>query len=104
MLGLSDLAVRSADQALAATGSLDLAATRLQRTGKQLGSATTRVQDALKALTSPSITAAGEPALDSETAAMTSAMLLRGYLLTSAEQAIQAQTDLDVPRARWLLD
>jgi flagellin len=104
MLGLSEVAVRSADQALAATGSLDLAATRLERTGRQLSGATARLQGVLKELTSPSTTAAGEPALASETAAISSAMLLRGHLLASAEQAVQAQADLDVPRARWLLD
>lgn len=103
-LGLTDLGVRSADQALAATGALDLATTRLQRTGKQVAGATTRLQRTLEGLTSPAITVAGEPALRGGTAALTSAMLLRGHLLSNADQAIQAQADLDVRRARWLLD
>jgi flagellin len=104
LLGLTGLGVRSADQALAAAGALDLATTRLQRTGKSLSTTTDRLQDVLNGLTNPATTAAGEPALDGETAALGSAILLRGHLLTSSDEAIQAQADLDVRRARWLLD
>lgn len=103
MLGLSELGVRSADQALAATGVLDLASSRLERSGKLLNSTTSRLQARLNGLTSPSTTAAGEPALDGETVALSTVMLLRGRLLASSEQSVQAQADLDVPRARWLL-
>jgi hypothetical protein len=101
---LSGLAVRSADQALAATGALDRATARLQRTGKALSTTTARLEGDLHGLTSPTTTAAGEPALESETAALGSALLLRQHLLTRSEQAAQAQAALDIPRARWLLD
>jgi hypothetical protein len=104
MLGLAGLAVRSADQALAATGALDRATARLQRTGKSLSTTTARLERDLQGLTNPSTTATGEPALEGETAALGSTLLLRRHLLTSSDQAVQVQAELDIPRARWLLD
>jgi flagellin-like hook-associated protein FlgL len=103
-LGLDGLAVRSTDQALAASGALDLAATRLQRTGRLLASASDRLQDALIGLTSPTTTATGEPALGSASTALGSSMLLRNQLLGSPDQSVQAQSGLDAARVRRLLD
>jgi flagellin-like hook-associated protein FlgL len=103
-LGISGLAVRSADQAAAATEALDLATWRLQRQGRLIGAATNRLQGALQGLTNPSTTVDGTPALDGETAAFSAMVALRGQLLGSQAQAVQAQADLDVPRVRWLLD
>jgi hypothetical protein len=103
-LGLARLAVRSADQAVAATEAVDMATSRLQRSGRTLATARTRLQDALKQLTNPSTTVAGEPALDGETSAFGSLVMLRGALLANQGQAVQAQTELEAPRVRWLLD
>jgi len=103
-LGLTDLAVRSADQAVAATGALDLATSRLQRTGRAVNNASARLQGALRKLTNPSTTVAGDPALDGETTAFGSAIVVRGQMLANQSQAVQAQAELDVPRVRWLLD
>jgi flagellin len=104
LLGISELAVRSPDQALAATGALDVASSRLQRSGSTLSSATARLQDALDELLSPQTTVTGEIAIPNQTLAQSTAMTLRDQLLTYPDQAAQAQVDLDLGRVRWLLD
>lgn len=103
-LGLAGLAVRSADQAVAATETLDMATSRLNRSGRALNTATARLQGALHKLTSPSTTMDGEPALEGETSAFSSMVMLRSSLLANQGQAVQAQTDLEAPRVSWLLD
>ena len=103
-LGLDGLAVRSPDQALAASTALDLAATRLQRGSRMLVSATDRLQDALIGLTSPTTTATGEPALGSASTALGQSMLLRNQLLGSPDASAQAQSGLDAARVSRLLD
>jgi flagellin-like hook-associated protein FlgL len=103
-LGLTDLAVRSADQAYVATGALDLATGRLQRHGRGLSAATARLQRAFDAVTNPRTTVAGDPALTGETNALGSTIILRGQLTGNPDQAVQAQTELDASRVRWLLD
>jgi hypothetical protein len=103
-LGISGLAVRSADQAAAGMEALDLATWRLQRQGRLIGAATARLQESLQQLTNPPTTVDGAPALDGETSAFSSMVVLRGHMLGSQGQAVRAQADLDVPRVRWLLD
>jgi flagellin-like hook-associated protein FlgL len=103
-LGLAGLAVRSADQAVAASEALDRATSRLNRSGRALDNAAARLKDALQKLTNPSTTVAGEPALAGETSAFSSMVMLRSSLLANQGQAVQAQTDLEAPRVRWLLD
>jgi flagellin-like hook-associated protein FlgL len=103
-LGLAELAVRSADQAVVATEALDMATSRLHRSGRALNNATARLKADLKQLTNPTTTVAGEPALDGETSAFSTMVMLRGALLTNQGQAVQAQTELEAPRVRWLLD
>jgi hypothetical protein len=102
-LGLTGLAVRSSDQAVAASGALDIASARLQRSAGLIDGALVRLQDRFAALTSPVTTATGGPALMGETAALTSSMLVRRQLLANPEQAKDAQADLDVSRVRWLM-
>lgn len=104
MLGLSGLAVRSSDQALAAEGALDIATARLQRSASTLDSATVRLQDSLTGLTSPVTTAAGGPALVGETAAQTASILTRRQLLSNPGQAATAQGGLETSRVRWLIE
>lgn len=103
-LGLEGLAMRSADQALAASSALDLAASRLQRSARLLGSATDRLRDALIGLTSPTMTASGDPSLGSASTALGSSMLLRDQLLGSPDVSVLAQSGLDATRVGWLLD
>jgi ElaB/YqjD/DUF883 family membrane-anchored ribosome-binding protein len=103
-LGLDGLAVRSPDQALAATSALDLAASRLQRSARLLGSATDRLQDALIGLTSPPTTASGDPSLGNASTALGFSMLLRNQVLGSPDLSLLAQGSLDTARVGWLLD
>jgi hypothetical protein len=103
-LGLSDLAVRSSDQALAASGALDVATSRLQRRSESLGRATTRLEAELDGLTSPGTTATGDAALGNSTVALSSSMLLRRQLVSNPDRAVQSQAILDVARVMRLLD
>jgi hypothetical protein len=103
-LGISGLAVRSSDQALAATGALDVAIARLDRSAGTLGSATARLQDEWQRLTSPTTTVTGDAALRNETAALSSVMLLRAQLVAYPHEAVEAQASLDVTRVKPLLD
>jgi hypothetical protein len=80
-----------------------MASARLQRSAGQVDSALVRLQDRFTGLTSPVTTATGGPALMGETAALTSSMLVRRQLLSNPEQAMDAQTGLDVSRVRWLI-
>jgi flagellin len=105
MLGLAGLAVRSSDQALAATGALDVATARLQRGGRALSSTTARLQETFQGLTGGPTIAMGDAALGEESDALASAALLRARLLASPELAVEAQTsELDARRVRRLLD
>lgn len=103
-LGLAGLAVRSSDQALAASGALELAGRRLDRTAGTLSNATARLQDTLDGVIRPEKTATGETAIGSGTAALSATMLLRAQLASHPWEAAQAQGGLDVGRTRWLLD
>jgi flagellin-like hook-associated protein FlgL len=102
-LGISGLGVRSADQALAAAGALDVATSRLQRSGSSVSRAVVRLQGALDRVTNPDTTATGGPALGDETEALTASMLLRARLLGNPDQAAQSQGRLQVSRVRRLL-
>lgn len=104
MLGLTGLAVRSSDQALAAEGALEIASTRLQRSAGALDSATVRLQDSLTGLTSPLTTATGGPALVGDTAAVTASILVRRQLLSNPERAADAQGGLEASRVSWLIE
>ena len=103
-LGLTEFAVRSSDQALAAAGALDLASSRLERTADSLRRATARFEGDLAALTSPPVTSSGEMALGNTTAAFGSTIALRSDLLASPGDAMRAQSGLDVSRVFRLLD
>jgi hypothetical protein len=103
-LGLSELAVRSSDQALAASGSLDLATTRLERVTSSLQRAAARFEGDLAALTSPPVTSTGELALGNTTAAFGSTIALRSDLLANPGDAMRAQASLEVARVFRLLD
>jgi flagellin-like hook-associated protein FlgL len=103
-LGLTEFAVRSSDQALAAAGALDLATSRLERTASSLRRATDRFEGDLAGLTSPPVTATGELALGNTTAAFGSTIALRTDLLANPGDAMRAQSDLDVSRVFRLLD
>lgn len=103
-LGLSDIAVRSSDQAIAAAGALDLARSRLERTTSSLRRATDRLEDDLAGLTSPPVTSTGELALGNTTAAFGSTISLRSDLLSNPGEATRAQSGLDVSRVFRLLD
>jgi hypothetical protein len=103
-LGIAGLAVRSSDQALATAGALDVATARLDRSAGTLSSAVARLQDELRALTSPATSVDGQEAPGSTVVAFSSAILLRTQLERDPFQAVQAQADLDVSRVRWLLD
>lgn len=104
MLGLAGLAVRSSDQALAATGALDVATTRLERSAGTLSRATARLQDVLLGLTSPMTTAICQTALGSMTAALSSTIMRRAHLASNPQEAAQAQAELDIARVKRLLD
>ena len=103
-LGLSDIAVRSSDQAIAAAGALDLAKSRLERTAGSLRRATARFEDDLAGLTSPPVTSTGELALGNTTAAFGSTISLRSDLLANPGDATRVQSGLDVSRVFRLLD
>lgn len=103
-LGIAGLAVRSSDQALAAAGALDVATARLERSAGTLGSATARLQEVLDGLVSPTMTATGERAVDSRTAALSASLALQVRLAESPQDAIRAQDGRDVSRVGWLLD
>jgi len=103
-LGLDGLALRSSDQALAASSALGLATTRLQRHARLLSSATDRLHDELISLTSPTTTVMGEPALGSASTALGSSMLLRNQMLGSPDVSAQTQSGLDAARVSRLLD
>jgi hypothetical protein len=104
MLGLAGLAVRSSDQALAATGALDVATTRLERSAGTLSRATARLQDVLLGLTSPMTTAICQTALGSMTAALSPTIMRRAHLASNPQEAAQAQAELDIARVKRLLD
>lgn len=103
-LGLDGLALRSPDQALAASSALDLANARLQHQARLLAGATDRLNDALIGLTSPTTTATGEPALGSPSTLLGASMLLRNRLIGNPDASIQAQAGLDPTRVGRLLD
>ncbi|MCC7368682.1 MAG: hypothetical protein IT306_09675 [Chloroflexi bacterium] len=103
-LGLTELSVRSSDQAVAASGALDLAGTRLDRAADAVRRAQARLEDDLDALTSPPLTATGELALGNSTAAFGTTIQLRSDLLSSPGDALLAQSGLDVSRVFRLLD
>ncbi len=103
-LGLSELGVRSPDQALAASGALDVATSRLQRQSEALGRATARLEAELDGLTNPGTTATGDAVLGNSTVALSSSMLLRRQLVANPDRAVQSQASLDVARVMRLLD
>lgn len=103
-LGLSEFAVRSSDQALAAAGSLDLATSRLERVTSSLQRAAARFEGDLDGLTSPPVTSTGELALGNTTAAFGSTISLRSDLLANPAEAMRAQSGLEVSRVFRLLD
>lgn len=103
-LGIAGLAVRSSDQAFAATGALDVATARLERSAGTLHSTTARLQDELRGITNPQTTATGQAALGSTTAALNSTMLLRSHLAANPQEATQVQAGLEPSRVRRLLD
>jgi len=104
-LGLSEFAVRSSDQALAASGSLELATTRLERVTSSLQRAAARFEGDLAGLTSPPVTSSGELALGNTTAAFGSTIALRSDLLANPGEAMRAQAGgLEVARVFRLLD
>jgi hypothetical protein len=103
-LGLSDVAVRSSEQALAASGALDVANTRLQRRSESLSRMVARLEEELDGLTNPGTTATGDVALGNGTVALSSSMLLRRQLVVNADGAVRAQAGLDVARVMRLLD
>ena len=94
----------STDQALAASGAVELATSRLQRTAGTLSRATSRLEAELVGLTSPPMTVTGEVALGNTTAAFGSAILLRSDLLAHPGDAMRAQSGLEVSRVIRLLD
>jgi hypothetical protein len=103
-LGLTDLAVRSSDQALAAAGALDLASARLERTSSTVRRAIARSEHDLAGLTSPPVTATGELALGNTMAAFGGTIQLRSELLANPGEAMRAQSDIEVSRVFRLLD
>jgi hypothetical protein len=103
-LGLAGLAVRSSDQALAASGALEVATARLERSAGTLGSAQARLQEVLDVLVSPTTTATGEPALGGDTAARSATLSLQARLTGRPRDAIRAQAGLDAARVWRLLD
>jgi flagellin len=103
-LGIGGLAVRSSDQALAASGALEVATVRLERSAGTLGTATSRLQDTLDGLTNPTTTANGEPAIGGSTAALGLTLMLRAQLTGNPHEATQVQAGLDASRVKWLLD
>jgi flagellin len=103
-LGIAGLAVRSSDQALAAADALDVATARLERSARTLGSATSRFQDELHGLTSPTTTVTGDLAIGNGTTALNSTMALRAQMGMRSQEAAYAQSGLDVTRVKRLLD
>jgi hypothetical protein len=103
-LGISGLGVRSADQAFAASGALDVATARLERGAGILSGATTRLQEMLDGLTRPTTIAAGDLAIGSSAAALNATVVINAQILSSPHDAIEAQGMIDVDRVRWLLD
>ncbi|MGE3268433.1 MAG: hypothetical protein AB7P40_06780 [Chloroflexota bacterium] len=103
-LGLTDLAVRSSDQAIAAAGAIDLATSRVRRSSDAVNRATVRLENDLAGLTGPPVTASGELSLGNSTAAFRSTILLRSDLIASPGEAMRAQADLEVSRVVRLLD
>ena len=97
-LGIAGLAVRSSDQALAASGALDVAAARLERSAGTLSRATARLRDQLRALTSPATTATGQAALGTSTAAPRMATTVNARFPASPQEAAQTQDGLDAAR------
>jgi hypothetical protein len=103
-LGIAGLAVRSADQAFAASGALDVAAARLERTASTLSATAARLQGMLDGLTRPTTTATGDPAIGSSAAALNATVAINAQILGSPQEAIEAQGVPDVDRVKWLLD
>jgi flagellin-like hook-associated protein FlgL len=96
-LGIAGLAVRSTDQAFAASGALDVAAARLERTVATLNGATTRLQGMLDTLTGPTTMATGDLAIGSKAAALNATVTINARILSSPQEAIVAQGMLDSP-------
>jgi hypothetical protein len=103
-LGIAGLAVRSTDQAFAASGALDVAAARLERTASTLTGAATRLQGMLNGLTRPTTTATGDLAIGSSAGALNATVAINAQILSSPQEAIEAQGLPDVDRVKWLLD
>lgn len=102
-LGLHGLAVRSADQALAASGVLDVAARRLERLSATVTSATARYSEAFSSVMDPAASVTGKQAIPNPTAALNAVLGLRARLVSSPHAAASAQGDLQPVRVARLL-
>jgi hypothetical protein len=103
-LGIAGLAVRSADQAFAASGALDVAAARLEHTARTLSATAARLQGLLDGFTRPTTTATGDPAIGSSAAALSATVAINAQILDRPQEAIEAQCVPDVDRVKRLLD
>jgi hypothetical protein len=103
-LGITDLGVRSPDEAFGTMRLLDRALTRLGATRISLDGATARFERQLTDLTHPPRTASGDAALAGSTAALTSAVRTSEQLRTRSGEAQSAQTVPSAARVRSLLE
>ena len=99
-LGITDLDVRSPDEAFGTMRLLDRALTRLGATRISLDGATARFERQLTDLTHPPRTASGDAALAGSTAALTSAVRTSEQLRTRSGEAQSVQTVPSAARVR----